>query len=515
MSMNHFLKPLVVALLVTASASGATYTWTAGGLTDEWTLPANWGGTVPGGADTASIVNATPSPVIRSAVTVGTISVGLSGSTGGTLSIVPGAVITANSSSQNTYYRSGQTNQSGGSFTTNKNTYFATQATHTYTLTGGTWDATSSTLTMVDNSSATLPANAYIHVWGGSFRNAGGWRAQRTGTNATWAIDVKDNGLLYMPWPKATAIGYLTATTPNLKSGSTKQGLVLNWNTANTFVTITAKAGVATPTLPLDGATVQPGTGANSLNWMMPEPKYATSGMTADVYFGTYTADANGIPTDPNGDNLPTILTGTTALTCPINTVYGEKYQWRVCTTDPGNGIDPNYPKTIKSRAMYITCQNQAPVVTIATSSTATAVNNPIIGLRSGTVTFACTATVTDDSLPPSGPALTYVWSQIAGPTVTITPVAVSGINRAMTATMTSANTYTFRLSVYDGELTGTGDVTVTVYADRCAATKARTGYTALTGDLNADCYLNFTDIALMTDKWLVCNNLDTTLCYQ
>lgn len=67
-------------------------------------------------------------------------------------------------------------------------------------------------------------------------------------------------------------------------------------------------------------------------------------------------------------------------------------------------------------------------------------------------------ATVSDDGLP-SG-SLTHAWSQVAGPgTVTFTPTDAEDT----TATFSEAGTYVLRLTVSDGELSGTDDVTVTV----------------------------------------------------
>jgi len=398
----------------------------------------------------------------------------------------------------------------------------ANSGTSTIEMTGGTW-STNKTFTFLNRNTS---AHAWLNIYGGTFANTGGWRrgdSTTAYTDAQWGITVRNGATLVWPWNKATTIGYITATTTNLKTGDPKQGLMLSWNTANTIVTAVAKYGVATPLAPLDGQTVQPGT--NLLKWTMPTSYTGASAMTCDVYFGTYAADVNGVPTDPNGDNLTTIATGlvdpnlldnNVIMEQAITAVYTQKYQWRVDCHDPTlTGLDPNHPNLIKSKVMYMSCQNQAPVVTYNTSTTLALNNHPIIGLRNGTATFATTASATDDSLPPAGPALTYAWTQVGGPAVAITQSAVGGIaNRAMSATLTAANTYTFRMSVYDGELTGTADVVVTVYADRCAASKARTGYTALLGDLNADCWVSFADVALMTNNWLVCNNLNTALCY-
>jgi hypothetical protein len=68
-------------------------------------------------------------------------------------------------------------------------------------------------------------------------------------------------------------------------------------------------------------------------------------------------------------------------------------------------------------------------------------------------------ATVTDDGVP-SPPALTYAWSQVSGPG----EVAFSSADAEDTsAAFSVAGSYVLRLSAYDGQLTGSDDVTVSV----------------------------------------------------
>ncbi len=74
--------------------------------------------------------------------------------------------------------------------------------------------------------------------------------------------------------------------------------------------------------------------------------------------------------------------------------------------------------------------------------------------------TATLTATVTDDGQVLPTPTLT--WSQVSGPgTATFTaPTALT-----TSVSFSAAGTYVLRLSVYDGALTGSDDVTVTVNA--------------------------------------------------
>src|SRR5581483_8565524 len=74
--------------------------------------------------------------------------------------------------------------------------------------------------------------------------------------------------------------------------------------------------------------------------------------------------------------------------------------------------------------------------------------------------TAALSGSVTDDGLPLAS-TLSISWSQVSGPgTATFTsPNAAS-----TTASFSAAGTYVLRLSASDGQLTGTSDVTITVF---------------------------------------------------
>jgi len=92
---------------------------------------------------------------------------------------------------------------------------------------------------------------------------------------------------------------------------------------------------------------------------------------------------------------------------------------------------------------------NTAPTVTASASSTS-------ITLPTSTVNL--TATATDDGLP-TGSTLTYAWSKVSGGDVTF----VTPSNPSSSASFGGAGTYVLRVTVSDGELSGSGDVTVVV----------------------------------------------------
>ncbi|WP_308809543.1 myxosortase-dependent M36 family metallopeptidase [Archangium lansingense] len=86
----------------------------------------------------------------------------------------------------------------------------------------------------------------------------------------------------------------------------------------------------------------------------------------------------------------------------------------------------------------------------------------PVVTASPVTVDERSTATLHATASDPEGDALTYAWTQVSG-----TPVTLSGADSATatfaTGEVTADRTYSFRVSVSDGQATTTRDVVVTV----------------------------------------------------
>jgi hypothetical protein len=575
MSMNHFLKSLLVALLVTASASAATVFWT-GAVSTDWSTAGNWSGTagvpmagtVPAAGDAAIIWwpssytvpnlphvtgTAACNPII-----IGNNYNGLTDINPTAMYIEAGAALTLGNSGDH-WHTMGTVHHIGGTVNLNGNMYLATPKGYTgtqvsiYEMTGGTFTVgTGNRVMTVFNRAAN--AYAYLNIYGGTFDFCGtgatptsSWRdCDLTGyptTHDHFQINVKNSGKIIFPFNKGTTIAALSTGMPMLRSADPTQGLVLSFTapTGTTynqftsylanqkgwpsfqFTTATAKYGVPTLLTPMDGQGVPPTTsGPVNLTWMKPISKAGTE-MAVNVRYGPVTLDANGIMLDPstgredpNGNSLPVFATGITGSnTIEVPALDTLIYGWNIQCVDPGVPGDPNYPAKIHMapKANIMKVGNQPPVVTIPVAAAAP------IGLRDGTVTWATTGTAADDGLPkvggiPTNPAigLTYSWSQTGGPAVPGLPTAYSS-SGAISLNLTAANSYTFRLSCFDGGLTATSDVTVVVYANRCLAAQAYaapyTVYAAAAGDLNSDCYVTFADFALLAANWNRCISLD------
>jgi len=120
-----------------------------------------------------------------------------------------------------------------------------------------------------------------------------------------------------------------------------------------------------------------------------------------------------------------------------------------------------------------------------------------------GTLTATLDGTLTD--LRSSPPAKTTTWSIVSGPG-TVTFGDANAVDT--TATLSVIGVYVLRLTATDGTLTVSDDVTVGSYANACDAAKAQPGYTALVGDINSDCKVNFLDFAELAANWLDCVSL-------
>ncbi len=133
------------------------------------------------------------------------------------------------------------------------------------------------------------------------------------------------------------------------------------------------------------------------------------------------------------------------------STLYTGAITLSATTTLKAIGITSGFTNSDITTAVF-TRVNVAPVVNAGPDQSIT--------LPTSSVTMAGTAS--DDGLPNPPGTLTKTWSQVSGPnTATITNAS------SLTTTITGliAGTYVFRLSGYDGALTSTDDMTVTVNA--------------------------------------------------
>jgi len=183
-----------------------------------------------------------------------------------------------------------------------------------------------------------------------------------------------------------------------------------------------------------------------------------------------------------------------------------QNYTWVV---DGFKGVaedgDPNYPGVF----WVFTATDNAP-------PTANAGNDQYVWLAPDSVQVTLNGSAsTDDG---KDAPLTYQWTQLAGPAVTLdTPDAVSTtVTMTVLGNTTEAGTaapYEFQLDVYDGLWTRSDTVTVHVNSNSCSASiEAGSFYYA--GDISSaqegvsDCKVDLYDFVQLAGDWLGCSNI-------
>lgn len=232
------------------------------------------------------------------------------------------------------------------------------------------------------------------------------------------------------------------------------------------------------------------------LAWTNPDPNDGTSSITCTVYLGT----------TPDRDQMDSITLAPNAASVAINTTnfpnYGNlqnltQYYWVVDCVDPSRE-----PSLIPGLMWSFTVINNNPPIVNAGE-------DQVVWLgKSGTPgqeMVYLDATVTDDGLPDPPAALTYLWTQLSGPTVEISPNNTEDTS----ITFTERGTYVFQLAVNDGGVYPDQKDTVQVIVgnDACDASHILTGANYYSGDFNQDCIVDLDDLAVVASSWLDCTD--------
>jgi hypothetical protein len=232
---------------------------------------------------------------------------------------------------------------------------------------------------------------------------------------------------------------------------------------------------------PANGDVVAPGT--LELSWTLPDPCVPGQPVLVDVYF-TDNWEALYSFADPASIRVVTKSNVTSVI---VQAAPKTQYYWAVDTYVG----DPNDP--ILGPIFSFVADNQAPQVDAG--------RNTVTWLLDGSRTGKLDATVIDED------ACTVKW------TVVSEPAPGSAIIQAATAedtsvTFSATGQYVLQLDASDSEYTGSDTVTIDVYNDSCEAAQSLPGYQPLVGDLNGDCRVDDTDLALLQQNWLQDNSL-------
>lgn len=227
------------------------------------------------------------------------------------------------------------------------------------------------------------------------------------------------------------------------------------------------------------------------LCWTLPEPNSPGGVITCDVYFGT--KEPNLLASDYDLEYTLAVGTTNTCVSLPIALPQFTRFYWVV------DIHDSSQPGVLhKGRAWSFNTFNVGPSVNAGADQYIWLghLGDP------STATVVLNATVSDDGLPQP---LTYLWEQISGPTVELSPNNTEDI----TVVFTEAGDYTFRLTADDGAESNSDSVRVFVGSDACAAAKAVPGFAKNAMDFNSDCFVDLMDLATLAAQWLDCRSLD------
>jgi hypothetical protein len=120
--------------------------------------------------------------------------------------------------------------------------------------------------------------------------------------------------------------------------------------------------------------------------------------------------------------------------------------------------------------------------------------------LADGVRTRNLDATVTDDGA--IGP-YTVQWTVVSEPDDPNSPDAVIAdpTTEDTTITVSAVGEYVLQLEAFDGEYTGSDEITLYVYTDTCQAAQSLPDYESLVGDLNGDCKVDDLDLTLLEEN--------------
>ena len=468
-----YLLSFVLVLSLVGDVQAVTVNWTDASGDHNWLTATNWDiGLLPTSADTA-IIKTLPGPTIANeGALTGVLRVG-AGSATGALTVDGGTLTTAtNLHVGQTQDSSGTLSMMSGNITVGNNLAVGLNGSGTINMTGGTitvggnlWIANDTT------------AKGHVNLDGGMI-TANNFQ-MRPQPGAVGTMNIRGGTLIINGDMLSTVQGYIDNGWITAYEG--KGTLRLDYDVTNPGRTTLKAIHMLKPNPP-NGSAVPVST--DQLQWTLPEPNQPGGIVTCDVYFGT----------NPAVEANPKIVVRRTVETASVTLTPSATYYWALDIYD--SSISNTEPFML-SPVFTFNTMNQAPIVNAGA--------DVVTWLQEGRRTGILDATVTDD-----GALIPYTakWTVVSEPNGAPAAVIQTATTEDTTITLSATGRYVLQLETSDGEYTGSDTVTIDVYNDSCQAAQSVPGYQPLVGELNGDCRVDDTDMALLQENWLKDNSL-------
>jgi len=240
------------------------------------------------------------------------------------------------------------------------------------------------------------------------------------------------------------------------------------------------------PLKPLPSDDGVSSSGGVELSWTLPEPSVPGQPVPVDVYF---TDDLQALQMFYNPAAIQ-VVNKQNVTSVVVQTQPKTRYYWAVDTY-----VDSDADPVIGPIFSFV-ADNMPPEVNAGADI--------VTWLEGDTRIGNLDATVTDDgAISP----YTVQWTVISEPNEGAAVIETATAEDT-SITLAELGEYVLQLDAFDGEYSGSDTVTINVYNDSCEAAQSLPDYVPLVGDLNGDCRVDETDMALLEENWLQDNSL-------
>jgi len=467
-----YLLSFVSALSLVGNAQAVTMNWTNAGGDQNWFTASNWDiGLLPTSADTA-MIKILPGPTIANEGALGGVVRVGAGSGAGALTVDGGTLTTAtNVHMAQTVSSEGTLDMISGSMTVGSNFIVGLSGLATLNMTGG--DITVASDFRIANDST---AKGHVNLDGGII-SANNFQ-MRPQPGAVGTMNIRGGTLIVNGDMLSTVQGYIDNGWITAYEGNGT--LQLDYDATNPGRTTLKAVHMLNPN-PADGGSVSPG--AVELSWTLPDPCVPGQPVAVDVYLTDNLQTLEQF-LDPaairvvNKQNVTSVV---------VQTQPKTRYYWAV-DTYIGAPNDPIYGPIFSFSAVNL------PPEVDAGADIVTWLQD---GLRTGSL----------DATVIHADAYTVQWTVVSEPNAGDAVIQTATVEDT-SVTLSATGQYVLQLEASDGEYTGSDTVTITAYNDSCEAAQSVPGYQPLVGDLNGDCRVDDTDLALLQENWLKDNSL-------